>query len=318
MKNIKFYILALIAGALALNACNEKEDVYLPASEYFVSVVNNTALVVQDGDILKIPVVIAAPKSKAITVTYDFEVNTDTTKAVLGTDFWVVDVDTNRVTNYTLTFPEGTGTDTIYIQAPFTGNTELKKVNLVLKSNTAGYNLGMNSSYAKCVLTVAYPSLDDFVGEYDVTMIYSASGLYINNTPFAAQMARGTGDTLILTNLFTDLFKSNGWTGTLYETIAEAPIKVYVNINSMEFSIPPQQLFSGNITNNGTVVGDKVFFESWDPGEGIEGSIDYGARTFKLDKWTLAVYKGNSYSNLDITYGYSTSGYDGMKLVLKK
>ena len=91
MKRIKFYLLFLIAGTLAFNACNEKEDVYLPASEYFVSFAQNSALVVQEGDILKIPVVVAAPKGPAVTVTYDFEVNPDTTKAVLGKDFWVLD-----------------------------------------------------------------------------------------------------------------------------------------------------------------------------------------------------------------------------------
>jgi hypothetical protein len=300
MKKIKFYLLFLIAGALALNACQEKEDVYLPASEYFVSITRNSALVVQAGDILKVPVVIAAPKGEAISVAYNFEPNTDTTQAVLGVDFWIVDAKGDSVSNYALTFPEGTGTDTIYVYAPFTGNTDLKQIDLVLKSNTAGYNLGMSTLQgAKCVLSVAYPSLDDFVGEYVLgTNLNTGSGYAWKEID--VEISKGVGDTLLISGFFSGLLPN---TLGIYETLKDVPIKMYVNINTMTFRIPPQL-----IGNYSTSVGSDIVFGDWDetgkPALPLNGEIDYSARYFDTrNYWMIQVFKDNVWT------GYYTGAY---------
>jgi hypothetical protein len=300
MKKIKFYLLILIAGVLALNACNEKEDVFLPASEYFVSVTRSTALVVQEGDILKLPVIIAAPKGPAVSVTYDFEVNTDTTQAVLGKDFWVVDAAGDSVGTYVLNFPEGTGTDTIRIYAPFTGNTDLKKSNLVLKSNSANYNLGMSPSYAKCVLSVAYPSLDDFVGTYLLgTNLNTGSGYVWKEIDVEISKGAGT-DTLLISGFFSGFVPN---TAGIYNTLKDAPIKVYVNINTMTFRIPPQ-----SIGEYATSVGSDIVFGDWDatgkPALPLNGDIEYGDRYFlTMDYWMIQIFKNNVWT------GYYTGAY---------
>jgi hypothetical protein len=326
MKNIKFYILALIAGALALNACNEKEDVYLPASEYFVSFEQNSALVVQEGDILKIPVVVAAPKGPAVTVTYDFRTNRDTTQAELGTDFWIVDAAGDSVSNYTLTFPEGTGTDTIYVYAPFTGNTELKKVDIALTSNSADYNLGMNPSYHRCVLSVAYPSLDDFVGEYTaITFLLGASPYIEVKNLSISKGAEGVADvngvkidTLLLSGLFAETLQKDN---TLYNLVKDIPVKIAININTMTYTIPGQF-----ICEYVTSTSDALYFGNILTAAGLTprqiditgGLIDYGERVFYKEAqfyWGLTRFK----NGLKVAANNYTSVYGVyLELYMKK
>ncbi|MDR2449985.1 MAG: hypothetical protein LBD52_08525 [Prevotellaceae bacterium] len=318
MKKIKFYLLVLIAGALALNACREKEDVFLPASEYFVSITKNSALVVQAGDILKLPVVIAAPKGKAIDVVYNFDPNTDTTQAVLGVDFWIVDAKGDSVSNYSLTFPEGTGTDTIYVYAPFTGNTNLKQINLVLKSNTAGYNLGMSTLQgAKCVLSVAYPSLDDFVGEYTAeTFLFGATpSIVVNNL----SISRGVGDTLLLSGLFAETVPKTD--EAFYNHVKDIPVKIAVNINTMTYTIPGQFICEYVRTSS-----DALYFGDILTGAGLTpqqinitgGLIDYSERVFwkqNIFYWGLTRFKNGK--KVDVNgYNYVYGVY--LELYMKK
>jgi hypothetical protein len=308
MKKITFYLLILIAGALALNACNEKEDVFLPASEYFVSITRDNALVIREGDILKLPVVIAAPKSSAVTVTYDFEPGTYTSQATLGTDFWVVNIaDTSVKTDYTLQFPQGTGTDTIYILAPRTGEMNLKQIDLVLKSNTAGYNLGMSTVQGgKCVLSVASPSLDDFVGEYTAITFLLGVSPYIEVQNLS--MSKGDGDTLLLSGLFAETVpKTNE---AFYNLVKDLPVKIAVNLGTMTFTIPGQFM-----CEYVTASSDALYFGDILTGAGLTpqqiditgGEIDYGERIFYKNApfyWGLTRFKNglkvatNSYNGV--------------------
>ncbi|MDR3350779.1 MAG: hypothetical protein LBN98_03925 [Prevotellaceae bacterium] len=301
MKKIQFYLLFIIAGLLALNACQEKEDVFLPASDYFVSITRDNALVVQDGDVLKVPVVIAAPKGAAVTVNYSFEPKAEGVRhAVLGKDFYVVDAHGDSVSNYVLTFPEGTGTDTIYIRAPFTGVPDLKIINIVLKSNSAGYKLGMSPLQGGiCELQVAFPSLDDFVGKYELfTNLNTGSG-YASKT-IDVDISKGVGDTLLISGFFSGMVPN---TAGVYNTIKDVPIKVYVNINTMTFNIPPQ--FIGNYS---TSAGDVLIFGDWDvagnPALPLNGTINYSSRLFDTeDYWMIQIFKNGVWS------GYYTGAY---------
>ena len=160
----------------------------------------------------------------------------------------------------------------------------------------------MSPSYAKCVLSVAYPSLDDFVGEYTaITFLLGASpyievkNLSISKGAEGVVDANGVKiDTLLLSGLFAEtLSKDNA----LYNQVKDIPVKIAVNINTMTYTFPGQF-----ICDYETSTVDALYFGNILSGAGLTpqqiditgGLIDYGERAFWKEStfyWGLCGFK---------------------------
>lgn len=113
--------------------CEEEEQI-LPREDWFIAFETTSATISKtSNDTLKIPVYIAAGAGSAVTV--KIGINTDSTTAVAGQDY-------NFVHGPELSYPTGTGFDTIRIVPVAPGNTGRQTLWLFLENNSAGYTMG--------------------------------------------------------------------------------------------------------------------------------------------------------------------------------
>lgn len=162
MKKILNRITFVLAAVTLLVSC-EADYVMFDSSKNFVAFPAKSTPVLEQGGQVPIPVyVVALDGAPACDVTFDFSVDGIAAPAVEGEDFTLVNP------GKTLSFPGGTGYDTIWIQPidndEFTGN---KMVNIVLLSNSQNYQFGANSSNAVTIVDNEHP-LKNWIGTYSV------------------------------------------------------------------------------------------------------------------------------------------------------
>lgn len=148
MKQLK-YILLVLGVAFLMQSCGGDDaiDQRLPSSEFFVtfdtkSGVENSLSVIE-GQSVMVSITIGATKGAPVTV--DFDVETPQTSNPASSAYKILGLDGIEMTSKTLTFPEGTGTQSFLFLA--VDNEDLdgdRTFNLKLKSNSAGYRLGVN------------------------------------------------------------------------------------------------------------------------------------------------------------------------------
>lgn len=148
MKQLK-YILLLLGVALLMPSCSNDDaiDQRLPSSEFFVtfdtkSGVENSLSVIE-GNSVMVSITVAATKGASMTV--DFEVAAPQTSNPASAAYKILGLDGIEMTSRTLTFPEGTGTQSFLFHA--VDNEDLdgdRTFTLKLTNNSAGYRLGVN------------------------------------------------------------------------------------------------------------------------------------------------------------------------------
>jgi hypothetical protein len=162
MKKIISRITFVLAAVTLLVSC-EADYVMFDSSKNFVAFPSKTTSVSEPGGQVAIPVyVVALEGSPAITVDFDFDATDITNPAVEGVDFSLVN------DSKTLSFPQGWGYDTIWIQPIdnniFEGD---KLIKVVLQSNSQNYQFGAISSNAISFLDDEHP-LKAWIGTYTV------------------------------------------------------------------------------------------------------------------------------------------------------
>lgn len=162
MKKIINRITFVLAAVTLLISC-EADYIMFDSSKNFVAFPATSTAALEQGGQVPIPVyVVAENGSPAVEVSFDFNVEGVSSPAVEGVDFTLVN------SSKTLSFPDGAGYDTIWIQPidndEFTGN---KMVYVDLQSNTASYQFGANSSNVLTIIDDEHP-LKNWIGTYSV------------------------------------------------------------------------------------------------------------------------------------------------------
>lgn len=161
-KNIHKIVFILTAVVL-LVAC-EPEYIMFDSSKNFVAFTGKSVDIPEPGSAVGIPVLVTAlPNSPAVTVTFAFTTgDLGDEAAVEGTDFTLMN------SSKTLSFPDGYGYDTIWIQPvdndDFTGN---KAFYIELLSNSVDYQFGTNTLFTVNLVDDEHP-LKEWIGTYDV------------------------------------------------------------------------------------------------------------------------------------------------------
>jgi hypothetical protein len=155
--------ITLVLAAVALLVSCEADYIMFDSSKNFVAFPNDATTVLEPGGVYAIPVYVVALKgSPAITVDFDFDVTDLSNPAIEGVDYTLVN------DSKTLSFTEGWGFDTIWIQpidnAVFEGN---KSFNVVLQSNSQSYQFGAISANMVTIVDDEHP-LKDWIGSYTV------------------------------------------------------------------------------------------------------------------------------------------------------
>lgn len=162
MKKIIIQTLTAFMAILFVTSC-DWDPVMFDSSKSFVAFTSRQATIPEDKDMVGIPVmVVAAEGSPAVTVTFDFDTAGIEMPAVEGEDFTLVN------SEKTLTFPDGWGYDTIWIQPVdndiFTGN---KTFTINLQTNSEDYAFGSNYFCEAKLLDDEHP-LGKWIGTYTV------------------------------------------------------------------------------------------------------------------------------------------------------
>jgi hypothetical protein len=163
MKKIVYKILFILAAVVLFASC-ETKYIMFDSSKNFVAFTGKSVDIPEPGSRMGIPVLVTAlPDSPPVTVTFEFNTGDLGDKAAVeGTDFTLVN------DSKTLSFPDGYGYDTIWIQPvdndEFTGN---KAFYIELLSNSVDYQFGLNTLFTVNLIDDEHP-LKDWIGTYDV------------------------------------------------------------------------------------------------------------------------------------------------------
>jgi hypothetical protein len=163
MKKIINRITFVLAAVTLLVSC-EADYIMFDSSKSFVAFPSKTTSISEAGGQVAIPVYVVALKgSPSVTVDFDFDATDLANPAVEGEDFTLVNA------SQTLTFSQGWGYDTIWIQPInndiFTGNKAFK---ITLTSNSQNYQFGANQTNTVTIVDDEHP-LKAWIGSYSVT-----------------------------------------------------------------------------------------------------------------------------------------------------
>ncbi|MFZ5938940.1 MAG: Calx-beta domain-containing protein [Bacteroidota bacterium] len=162
MKKISNKILTLLAVMMLVTAC-DWEPIKFDSSKSFVAFTaaktNMAEMSVVSAIVVKVS---ALPGSPALTVNFDFDTTGLSNPAVEGVDYTLLN------DSKTLSFPNGWGFDTIWIESIdndlFTGD---KSFTVTLTSNTADYQFGSLQEHTVVLSDNEHP-LGKWIGTYDV------------------------------------------------------------------------------------------------------------------------------------------------------
>jgi hypothetical protein len=205
MKKILNRITFVLAAVTLLVSC-EADYIMFDSSKNFVAFPADKTTVLEPGGAVAIPVYVVALKgSPAITVDFDFDATDISNAAVEGVDFTLVN------DSKTLSFPQGWGYDTIWIQPIdndiFEGN---KLVYVVLQSNSQNYQFGANSSLSVTFIDDEHP-LKAWIGTYTVEALDYSS--YFGPEVWTVKTEADPSDlnNLLVTGIGNDPSKNGGY-----------------------------------------------------------------------------------------------------------
>jgi len=198
MKKIISRITFVLAAVSLLVSC-EADYIMFDSSKDFVAFPDKATSILEAGGAVGIPVYVVALKgSPSVTVDFDFDVTDLANPAVEGEDFTLVNA------SKTLTFSQGWGYDTIWIQPidndVFTGN---KLFNVNLTSNSQSYQFGANQTHSVTIIDDEHP-LKKWIGTYSVAATsYGSPGAWDESWTVKTESVEGDLSSLQITILST-------------------------------------------------------------------------------------------------------------------
>ena len=297
MKKIINRITFVLAAVALLVSC-EADYIMFDSSKNFVAFPSEATTLLKPGAQVAMPVyVIALEGSPAITVDFDFDVTDLPNPAIEGVDFNLLNA------SKTLSFPEGWGYDTIWIQPidndVFEGN---KAFNIDLLSNSQSFQFGAISTNMATIIDDEHP-LKAWIGSYtvdaqsygspdtwdeiwDVAIAavagdISSLGITINSTPYG-----GPGDEFLAT------FDTEAMTITIAPGTEVGNIYGYTStvINVGDYSyLDTESPVVGTIEEDGTIKIDNLSMVT--PGGSVWDA--FNTTWAKTGKKTISVGEGH-------------------------
>lgn len=179
MRKLIYYTLGIAAVFMLMTACEKNDPIVFQNDDSFIGFVRGNGAVTEASVVegvafentIAIPVMLVTLDNNPVTVDFDFSIEgiAEETQAIENETFTLLNE--NKTLSFSGGITEGSsmGYDTIFIQTVdneiFTGN---KRVNIVLMSNSAGYNFGSLSTFSLTVVDNEHP-LNIVLGTYDVT-----------------------------------------------------------------------------------------------------------------------------------------------------
>lgn len=179
MRKLIYYTLGIAAVFMLMTACEKNDPIVFQNDDSFIGFVRGNGAVTEASVVegvafentIAIPVMLVTLDNNPVTVDFDFSIEgiAEESQAIENETFTLLNE--NKTLSFSGGITEGSsmGYDTIFIQTVdneiFTGN---KRVNIVLMSNSAGYNFGSLSTFSLTVVDNEHP-LNIVLGTYDVT-----------------------------------------------------------------------------------------------------------------------------------------------------
>jgi len=205
MKKIINRITFVLAAVTLLASC-EADYVMFDSSKSFVAFPTDKTTIQEPGGPVAIPVYVVALKgSPAITVNFDFDGTDIPNAAVEGVDFDILN------DSKTLSFPDGWGYDTVWIDPIdndiFEGN---KMVYLQLTSNSQNYQFGANDVNTITFIDDEHP-LKAWIGTYTVQATDYWSYFGAETWTVTTEADPNDLNNLIVTGIGNDPSKNGGY-----------------------------------------------------------------------------------------------------------
>jgi len=287
MKKIINRITFVLAAVTLLVSC-EADYVMFDSSKNFVAFPSKATSISEAGGQVAIPVYVVALKgSPSVTVDFDFDATDLANPAVEGEDFTLLNA------SKTLTFSEGWGYDTIWIEPidndQFEGN---KTISVVLQSNSQNYQFGANQSNTVTIIDDEHP-LKAWIGSYTVTAAsYGNPGAWDENWTVTTSTVEGDLESL-------SLVINTGSGGGV-------PFLAGINTDDMTITIAAGTE-AGNLYGYGPT---GIYFGDWvsiDTEAPVVGTIEENG-TIKIDHWAMIL----------TDYGFSDGYWDAFNTTWTK
>lgn len=241
MKNIKYLFTSIILGAIVFASCEKNDPILFQNEDSFVAFEGTAGSVVEatvvDGvpveNEIEIKVMVVTLNSTPVTVDFEFSTEGIANPAIENEAFVLLN------DSKTLSFPDGWGYASIRIRTIdddiFTGN---RAVNIKLTGNSAGYDLGRESTYRLTVVDNEHPlnivlgsysveGVSYFYGDFSTTIETSAIEGNLEQVEFKLnQLLIGWGvpdDYMVIADVDLDEMTFNIETGQEYPTFGYGP-----------------------------------------------------------------------------------------------
>lgn len=268
--NFKLFYIVLL-GIVVFSCKNE--PIMFDNSKTFVAFVSDEASVVENENVLEVPLMVAA-LSGSPAVSVSFEVVTDgiSNPAVEGTDFTVTP-------GGSVDFPEGSGMVNLSIHPidndQFTGNKYFK---IRITSNSKGYNSGAEDEVTIELKDNEHP-LAAWIGIYDVAAVsYGSPGAWDESWVVTTEADPDDVNNLLISGI--------GGEGS-------GPVSAVINLEEMTLTLSPGQTIGdpygyGNISiYKGTEAGDDIITD-----EPLVGVIEEDG-TIRIDLLGMLITDGD-------------------------
>ncbi len=271
MKSFYNLLYIVLVGIIAFSCKNE--PIMFDNSKTFVAFVSSSASVLENENVLEVPLMVAALNGTPA-VSVSFEVVTDgiDNPAVEGIDFTVTP-------NGTVDFPEGSGMVNLFVHPidndQLTGNKSFK---IRITSNSKGYNSGAQDEVTIVLKDNEHP-LAAWIGIYDVAAVsYGNPGAWDESWVVTTEADPDDFNNLLIYGI--------GGEGS-------GPVLAVINLEEMTLTMSPGQTIGdpygyGNISiYKGTEAGDDLITD-----EPLVGVIEEDG-TIRIDLLGMLITDGD-------------------------
>jgi len=146
MKQLKYIIIAFIAGCILYGCSEDPIDKSMSSSDFFVTFDTRSgeakSIAITEGDTSVVYITIAATKGSSITVDFDVTAPQGLPESVA---YQLLNMDNTPMTGKSLTFPEGTGRQSFkFVSADNEIEDGTRVFTLKITGNSANYRNGVN------------------------------------------------------------------------------------------------------------------------------------------------------------------------------
>ena len=211
MKQLKYIIIAFIAGCILYGCSEDPIDKSMSSSDFFVTFDTRSGetnnVILTEGDTCVVSISIGATRGSSITV--DFDVETPSGLDPESVAYTLLTMDNNVMTGKTLTFPEGTGKQSFkLVTADNSIEDGTRTITLKLIGNSANYRNGVNARNEGATLPIVIRDdeytieMEELVGTWTVTENMYYSGAWHNGEVYSMTVAQiGTSSSITISGI---------------------------------------------------------------------------------------------------------------------